>query len=92
MTRHGPPGACLLDVETDLRMRQHMAVLEDVARGEEAIAEGRVATHAQAGKRLARGRRRRATPGLYAPGMLPRNKHLRQQTAGRAAFAPCGGL
>jgi predicted transcriptional regulator len=35
-------------------MQQRMAILEGIARGEQAVAEGRVATHAQAKKRLAR--------------------------------------
>ncbi|MHB8236941.1 MAG: hypothetical protein ACYDDD_05690 [Acidithiobacillus ferrivorans] len=35
-------------------MPQRMTVLKAIARGEQAIAEGRVATHAQARTRLAR--------------------------------------
>ncbi|MEO8747804.1 MAG: type II toxin-antitoxin system prevent-host-death family antitoxin, partial [Rhodanobacter sp.] len=35
-------------------MERRMAILEGVARGEQAVAEGRVASHAQARKRLAR--------------------------------------
>jgi prevent-host-death family protein len=54
ITQHGLPSAYLLDVETFERMRQRMAILEGVARGEQAVAEGRVASHAQAKKRLAR--------------------------------------
>ena len=54
ITQHGLPSAYLLDVETYQLMQQRMAVLEGIARGEQAIAEGRVATHAQAGKRLGR--------------------------------------
>lgn len=54
ITQHGLPSAYLVDVETYQLMQQRMAVLEGIARGEQAVAEGRVVTHAQAKKRLAR--------------------------------------
>ena len=54
ITQHGLPSAYLLDVETYQLMQKRMAILEGIARGEQAIAEGRVATQAQARKRLAR--------------------------------------
>ena len=54
ITQHGMPGAYLVDVESYQLMQQRMSVLEGIARGEQAIAEGRVATHAQARKRLHR--------------------------------------
>lgn len=54
ITQHGLPSAYLLDVETFELMKQRMAILEGIARGEQAVAEGRVASHAQARKRLAR--------------------------------------
>lgn len=54
ITQHGLPSAYLVDVETYQLMQQRMAVLEGIARGEQAAAEGRVVTHAQAKKRLAR--------------------------------------
>lgn len=54
ITQHGLPSAYLLDVETYELMERRMAILEGIARGEQAIAEGRVASHAQAKKRLAR--------------------------------------
>ena len=54
ITQHGLPSAYLLDVETYQLMQQRMAILEGIARGEQATAEGRVVTHAQAKKRLAR--------------------------------------
>lgn len=53
-TRHGLPSAYLLDIETYELMDRRMAILEGIARGEQAVAEGRVASHAQAKKRLAR--------------------------------------
>lgn len=54
ITQHGLPSAYLLDVETYELMQQRMAVLEGIARGEQAVAEGRTASHAQAKKRLDR--------------------------------------
>jgi prevent-host-death family protein len=54
ITQHGLPSAYLVDVETFNLMQQRMTVLEGIARGEQAVAEGRVASHAQAKKRLAR--------------------------------------
>ena len=54
ITQHGLPSAYLLDVESYELMEQRMTILEGIARGERAVAEGRVASHAQARKRLAR--------------------------------------
>ena len=54
ITQHGLPSACLVDVESYQLMQRRMTLLEGIARGELAIAEGRVATHAQAKTRLAR--------------------------------------
>ncbi|MEJ5207658.1 type II toxin-antitoxin system Phd/YefM family antitoxin [Denitratimonas sp. CY0512] len=54
ITQHGLPSAYLLDVESYQLMQQRMAILEGIARGEQAAAEGRVATHAQARKHLDR--------------------------------------
>lgn len=54
ITQHGLPSAYLIDVESYHLMQQRMTVLEGIARGEQAIAEGRIATHTQAKKRLAR--------------------------------------
>ena len=54
ITQHGLPSAYLLDVETYQLMQQRMTILEGIARGEQAIADGRVATHDQAKARLAR--------------------------------------
>lgn len=54
ITQHGLPSAYLVDVETYQLMQQRMTVLEGIARGEQAIAEGRMVTHDQARKRLAR--------------------------------------
>jgi prevent-host-death family protein len=54
ITQHGLPSAYLVDVETFELLQQRMAVLEGIARGEMAVAEGRVVTHAEAKTRMAR--------------------------------------
>ncbi|WP_411832957.1 type II toxin-antitoxin system Phd/YefM family antitoxin [Pseudoxanthomonas mexicana] len=54
ITQHGLPSAYLVDVETYRLMQQRLAVLEGIARGEQALAEERVMSHAQARTRLAR--------------------------------------
>ena len=54
ITQHGIPSAYLLDVASFERMQQRMAVLEGIARGEMAVAEGRVVSHADAKARMGR--------------------------------------
>lgn len=54
ITQHGLPSAYLVDVETYELMQQRMNVLEGIARGEQAVAEGRVLTQDQAKARLVR--------------------------------------
>jgi prevent-host-death family protein len=54
ITQHGLPSAYLVDVESYELMQQRMTVLEGIARGEQAVADRRVVTHAEAKKRLAR--------------------------------------
>ena len=54
ITQHGLPSAYLLDVQTYEAMQQRMDVLEGIARGEMAEAEGRTLTQAQARERMAR--------------------------------------
>jgi prevent-host-death family protein len=54
ITQHGLPSAYLVDVESYELLQQRMSVLEGVARGEMAIAEGRLVSHAQAKARMAR--------------------------------------
>lgn len=54
ITQHGLPSAYLVDVESYELLQQRMTVLEGIARGELAVAEARVVTHAQAKTRLAR--------------------------------------
>jgi prevent-host-death family protein len=54
ITQHGLPSAYLIDVESYEFMQQRMALLEGIARGEMAVAEGRVVSQAQAKARMAR--------------------------------------
>jgi prevent-host-death family protein len=54
ITQHGLPSAYLVDVETYELQQKRMALLEGVARGEMAVAEGRVVPHAEARARMAR--------------------------------------
>jgi prevent-host-death family protein len=57
ITQHGVPSAYLVDVETYETLQQRMSLLEGIARGEKAVEEGRILTHAQAKKRRNRGRK-----------------------------------
>ena len=54
ITQRGLPSAYLVDVESYELLQQRMTILEGIARGELAVAEGRTVTHAQAKTRLAR--------------------------------------
>lgn len=54
ITERGRSAAVLVDVESWDDLQRRLAVLEGIARGERAFAEGRVVSHAQARKRLAR--------------------------------------
>jgi len=54
ITQHGLPSAYLVDVESYQALQQRMALLEGIARGEMAVAEGRVVGHAEAQVRMAR--------------------------------------
>ncbi|MGH6967837.1 MAG: type II toxin-antitoxin system Phd/YefM family antitoxin [Stellaceae bacterium] len=54
ITHHGLPAAYLVDVQSYERQQRRLALLEGIARGEKAADEGRLLTHAQAKKRMAR--------------------------------------
>ena len=54
ITQHGLPSAYLVDVASFDLLKERMTLLEGIARGEMAIAEGRTLTHAQAKTRMAR--------------------------------------
>ena len=54
ITQHGRPAAYLIDVGTYEKIQRRLAILEGIARGERALEDGRVLTHATAKKRMAR--------------------------------------
>jgi prevent-host-death family protein len=54
ITQHGLPSAYLIDVDSYDALRRRVAVLEGIARGERAVEQGRVVTHAKARTRMAR--------------------------------------
>lgn len=54
ITRHGVPCAYFVDGETFEALQRRMSLLEGIARGEQARDEGRIVTHAQAKRRMAR--------------------------------------
>ena len=54
ITQHGRPAAYLMAVETFDAMKHRLGILEGIARGERAVDDGRVVTHAEAKKRMAR--------------------------------------
>ncbi len=54
ITEHGRAAAVLLDVESYQSMLRRLDLLEGIARGERAFAEGRVVSHDEAKKRLGR--------------------------------------
>jgi prevent-host-death family protein len=54
ITQHGRPTAYLVDIETYARLNQRLAILEGIARGERAIEQRRIVSHAEAKKRLTR--------------------------------------
>ena len=54
ITQHGVPSAYLVDVETFQALKQRVALLEGIARGERAVEQGRVLSHAQARARMRR--------------------------------------
>jgi len=54
ITQHGLPSAYLVDGASFDLLQERMALLEGIARGEMAVAEGRTLSHAQAKTRMAR--------------------------------------
>jgi prevent-host-death family protein len=54
ITQHGLPSAYLVDVETFETLQRRMELLEGIARGEQAVEEGRTLTHDEAMQRMAR--------------------------------------
>ncbi len=54
ITQHGIPAAYLVDVGTFEALQERLRILEGIARGERAIEERRIASHARAKQRLKR--------------------------------------
>jgi len=54
ITEHGRPSAYLIDVEDYEFMQQRLRILEGIARGEKAIAEGRTITQQEAKKKFSK--------------------------------------
>lgn len=54
ITQHGMPSAYLVDVESYESLQRRLGVLEGIARGERAVEDGRVLTHARAKTKMAR--------------------------------------
>ncbi len=54
ITQHGMPTAYLVDVESYESLQRRLGVLEGIARGERAVEDGRVLTHARAKTKMAR--------------------------------------
>lgn len=54
ITEHGRPAAYLVDVQTYDEQQNRMAILEGIARGEQALQGKRAVSHDQAKKRMQR--------------------------------------
>jgi prevent-host-death family protein len=54
ITHHGLPSVYLVDVQTFEAQQRRIELLEAIARGERDVAEGRVVSHEEAKRRLAR--------------------------------------
>ncbi len=52
ITEHGKPSAYLVDADAYDMMQERMRILEGIARGERAVLENRVHTHAQARRKM----------------------------------------
>ena len=54
ITEHGKPAAYLIDVENYQLMQARMEILEGIAKGEQAIRDGRVVSNEEAKERLSK--------------------------------------
>jgi prevent-host-death family protein len=54
ITQHGRPAAYLIDVDSFEALNQRIAVLEGIARAEQAIDQGRVISHEEAKNKMGR--------------------------------------
>ena len=54
ITQHGLPSAYLVDVDSYETLQRRITILEGIARGERALEQGHIVSHAGAKRRLAR--------------------------------------
>ena len=54
ITQHGLPSAYLVDVESYEKLQRRMTLLEGIARGEQAVEDGRTLSHKDAKARMLR--------------------------------------
>ena len=54
ITQHGRPSAYLVDVESYEQLQRRMKLLEGIARGEQAVANGRIVSHEEAQAKMSR--------------------------------------
>ena len=54
ITQHGLPSAYLVDVESYEKLQSRMTLLEGIARGEQAVEDGRTVSNKEAKTRMAR--------------------------------------
>jgi len=54
ITEHGQPSAYLLDVDDYEMMQDRIKILEGIARGETAVLENRILSHAQAKEKMSK--------------------------------------
>ncbi|RUM50004.1 MAG: prevent-host-death family protein [Marinomonas sp.] len=54
ITEHGKPSAYLVDVSDYEFMQNRLAILEGIARGERAVQEGNVVSHAEAQDKMSK--------------------------------------
>lgn len=54
ITEHGKPSAYLVDVDDYEFMQNRLAILEGIARGERALVDGEVASHAEAKDKMSK--------------------------------------
>jgi prevent-host-death family protein len=54
ITQYGKPAAYLIDVESFDALNQRISLLEGIARGEQAIDQGRILSHEDAKRRMGR--------------------------------------
>lgn len=52
ITQHGRAAAVMMDIESYELMQRRMEIMELIAQGERAVAEGRVSTHEEVTKRM----------------------------------------